>query len=121
MAPEDPDSRSGTYVMVVTKSETTAILPPVNAGADGTLSDWPSDSFVKDRCEVFQDYQPKNDWRTDTTVAPDQAGTTTEQFSTEIRRFLHFAPMQIFETRTLVKAFICTVAPAQLRLAVGFK
>lgn len=105
----------------MTKSEETAILPPANAGADPLLSDWLSDSFLKDRCEVFHNYQSKNDWRTDRTLAPDPAGITTEQFFTEIRGFLHFAPMHIFETRTLVKTSICTIAPAQLRLAVGFR
>lgn len=83
------------------------------------LSDWPSGSFLKDRCEVSQDYQSKNDWGT--TLAPDQAGITTEQFFTEIRGFLHFTPVQIFETRTLVKTFVCTIALAQLGLAIGFR
>lgn len=103
------------------KSENTVILPPVHAGVDATLSNWPSDSFLKGRSEVLQDYRSKNDWRTDTNLASDQAGATTEQFLTEIRGFLHFTCTQILENRTLVKIFICTIAPAQLRLAVGFR
>jgi len=78
----------------VTKCEKAAIIPPVHAGADAVLSDWPSDSFVKDRCEMFWDYRSKNDWRTDTTLASDRAEITAEQFFTEIRGFLHFAPMR---------------------------
>ena len=83
----------------MTKSEKTVIVPLVHAGADTVLSEQPSDSFLKERWEVFQDYQSKNDWRTDTILASDQAGITTEQFFTEIRGFLHYTPVQIFEIR----------------------
>lgn len=105
----------------MTKSEKTAILPPLHAAADAIPSDWPSDSFTKDRCEVFQDYRSKHNWRTVTTLAPDHTGITTEHFFTEVRGFFHFTPMHILETRTLVKMFIRTTAPAQLGLAVGFR
>lgn len=46
---------------------------------------------------------------TDTTLASDRAGITTEQVFTDIKGFLHFTATQIFETRTLVKTFICTI------------
>lgn len=40
------------------------------------------------------------------TPASDQVGINTDLFFTYIRRFLHFASMQIFETRTFVKALL---------------
>lgn len=76
------------------KSEKTVILRPVHAGVDATLSNWSSDSFLKGRSEVLEDCRSKNDWRTNTNLASDQAEATTEQFFTEIRGFLHFTPMQ---------------------------
>lgn len=95
------------------KSEKTVILRPVHAGVDATLSNWSSDSFLKGRSE--EDCRSKNDWRTNTNLASDQAEATTEQFFTSLHTYA------ILENRTLVKIFICTIAPAQLRLAVGFR
>lgn len=60
-----------------------------SAGADAIQGAWPSDYFLKDRCEEFQDYQSKNYQRADSTIASDQAGITTEQAFTHIRGFLH--------------------------------